>query len=138
MINRPGLPHVVLVWRSSARGAHLHSFIFNVANHTTHVHSNRTSVRTHHSRTLHTQALVQPATYTMSAQSNDQQMEGVQDTKGKGKAPQEVMEESEDSSDESAGEDQVRELYLLLAPMQIANQLATGCRTYAPHPSRRD
>lgn len=74
----------------------------------------------------------------MSAQSNDQQMEGVQDTKGKGKAPQEVMEESEDSSDESAGEDQVRELYLLLAPMQIANQLATGCRTYAPHPSRRD
>lgn len=43
----------------------------------------------------------------MSAQSNDQQMEGVQDTKGKGKAPQDVMEESEESSDESAGEDQV-------------------------------
>ncbi|KAJ4310792.1 Histone H2A.Z-specific chaperone CHZ1 [Neodidymelliopsis sp. IMI 364377] len=46
----------------------------------------------------------------MSAQSNDQQMEGVQDTKGKGKAPQQdVMEESEDSSDESAAEDQTAE-----------------------------
>ncbi|KAJ4341327.1 Histone H2A.Z-specific chaperone CHZ1 [Ascochyta clinopodiicola] len=45
----------------------------------------------------------------MSAQSNDQQMEGVQDTKGKGKAPQNVVEESEDSSDESAGEDQAAE-----------------------------
>ena len=44
----------------------------------------------------------------MSDQPEDQQMEGVQDTKGKGKAPQQdVMEESEDSSDESAGEDQV-------------------------------
>ncbi|KAJ4985801.1 histone chaperone domain chz [Stagonosporopsis vannaccii] len=44
----------------------------------------------------------------MSAQPQDQQMEGVQDTKGKGKAPQQdVMEESEDSSDESAGEDAV-------------------------------
>ena len=44
----------------------------------------------------------------MSAQPQDQQMEGVQDTKGKGKATQQdVMEESEDSSDESAGEDAV-------------------------------
>jgi hypothetical protein len=44
----------------------------------------------------------------MSAQPENQQMEGVEDTKGKGKAPQQdVMEESEDSSDESAGEDQV-------------------------------
>lgn len=44
----------------------------------------------------------------MSAQPENQQMEGVQDTKGKGKAPQQdVMEESEDSSDESAGEEQV-------------------------------
>lgn len=44
----------------------------------------------------------------MSAQPEDQQMEGVQDTKGKGKATQQdTMEESEDSSDESAGEDAV-------------------------------
>lgn len=36
-------------------------------------------------------------------------MEGVQDPKGKGKATQQdTMEESEDSSDESAGEDAVR------------------------------
>lgn len=35
-------------------------------------------------------------------------MEGVQDTKGKGKATQQdTMEDSEDSSDESAGEDAV-------------------------------
>ena len=45
----------------------------------------------------------------MPAQPEDQQMEGVQDTKGKGKATQQdTMEESEDSSDESAGEDAVR------------------------------
>ncbi|KAH6642716.1 histone H2A.Z-specific chaperone CHZ1 [Boeremia exigua] len=41
----------------------------------------------------------------MSAQQ-DQQMEGVQDNKGKGKAPQQDnLEESDDSSDESAGEE---------------------------------
>ncbi|KAF3050630.1 Histone H2A.Z-specific chaperone [Didymella keratinophila] len=46
----------------------------------------------------------------MSAQPEDQQMEGVQDTKGKGKATQQdTMEESEDSSDESAGEDTAAE-----------------------------
>jgi hypothetical protein len=46
----------------------------------------------------------------MSAQSDNQQMEGVQDTKGKGKAPeQHTMEESmdDDSSDESGAEEQV-------------------------------
>jgi hypothetical protein len=61
----------------------------------------------------------------MSAQSNEQQMEGVQDTKGKGKAPQQdVMEESEDSSDESAGEDQVC-LHSMRSPsyVQKANML---------------
>ncbi|KAJ8113838.1 hypothetical protein OPT61_g4133 [Boeremia exigua] len=46
----------------------------------------------------------------MSAQPQDQQMEGVQDIKGKGKAPQQdTMEESEDSSDESAGEEAAAE-----------------------------
>lgn len=44
----------------------------------------------------------------MSAQPQDQQMEGVQDIKGKGKATQQdVMEDSEESSDESAAEDAV-------------------------------
>ena len=46
---------------------------------------------------------------TMSAQREDQQMEGVQDTKGKGKATQQdVMDDSEESSDESAAEEAVR------------------------------
>ncbi|KAJ4335089.1 Histone H2A.Z-specific chaperone CHZ1 [Didymella glomerata] len=46
----------------------------------------------------------------MSAQPEDQQMEGVQNAKGKGKATQQdTMEEFEDSSDESAGEDAVPE-----------------------------
>jgi hypothetical protein len=52
----------------------------------------------------------------MSAQSDNQQMEGVQDpsveSKGKGKAPEgETMEESmdDDSSDESGVEDQAGE-----------------------------
>jgi hypothetical protein len=50
----------------------------------------------------------------MSAQPEDQQMEGVQNTKGKGKATQQdTMEESEDSSDESAGEDAVRAPFTL-------------------------
>ena len=45
----------------------------------------------------------------MSAQREDQQMEGVQDTKGKGKATQQdVMDDSEESSDESAAEEAVR------------------------------
>lgn len=70
----------------------------------------------------------------MSAQPEDQQMEGVQDTKGKGKAAQQdVMEESEDSSDESAGEDVVCSSPKLLISAQIANKLATGRRTY-DHP----
>jgi hypothetical protein len=44
----------------------------------------------------------------MSAQREDQQMEGVQDTKGKGKATQQdVMDDSEESSDESAAEEAV-------------------------------
>lgn len=54
----------------------------------------------------------------MSAQPDNQQMEGVQDpttdVKGKGKAQEgEVMEESmdDDSSDESGAEDQVRSIY---------------------------
>jgi hypothetical protein len=54
----------------------------------------------------------------MSAQSDNNQMEGVQDpaveNKGKGKAPEaDTMEESmdDDSSDESGVEDQVRSLY---------------------------
>lgn len=56
----------------------------------------------------------------MSAQSNDQQMEGVQDTKGKGKAPQQdVMEESEESSDESAGEDQVCSSHAMITQKHI-------------------
>ncbi|KAH7392840.1 histone chaperone domain CHZ-domain-containing protein [Pyrenochaeta sp. MPI-SDFR-AT-0127] len=51
----------------------------------------------------------------MSAQSDNQHMEGVQDpatdAKGKGKAPEaDVMEESEDSSDESGVEDQAGEV----------------------------
>jgi len=74
----------------------------------------------------------------MSAQSNDQQMEGVQDVKGKGKAPQNAVEESEESSDESAGEDQVRTSATLLTSTQIANEHTTGRRTYAPHLSWRD
>lgn len=57
----------------------------------------------------------------MSAQPEDQQMEGVQDTKGKGKAPQQdAMEESEDSSDESAGEEQVRPLYHVGYPKALS------------------
>jgi hypothetical protein len=52
----------------------------------------------------------------MSAQGDNVKMEGVQDpateSKGKGKAPQDTVEESmeEDSSDESGVEDQVRVL----------------------------
>jgi hypothetical protein len=66
----------------------------------------------------------------MSAQSNNQQMEGVQDVKGKGKAPeQDTMEESmdDDSSDESGAEDQVAipsRIQKLSA--QTANLIATG------------
>ncbi|KAF3002988.1 Histone H2A.Z-specific chaperone [Curvularia kusanoi] len=46
----------------------------------------------------------------MSAQREDQQMEGVQDTKGKGKATQQdVMDDSEESSDESAAEEAAAE-----------------------------
>lgn len=50
--------------------------------------------------------------HRMSAQSDNQHMEGVQDpatdVKGKGKASEaDVMEESDDSSDESGIEDQV-------------------------------
>lgn len=67
----------------------------------------------------------------MSAQPQDQQMEGVQDTKGKGKATQQdVMEESEDSSDESAGEEQVGAYPTTLVSGSKANNIATGRRTY--------
>jgi hypothetical protein len=70
---------------------------------------NRTRFQVFHpSRFLKTPTSKTP--HTMSAQSDNQQMEGVQDTKGKGKAPeQHTMEESmdDDSSDESGAEEQV-------------------------------
>lgn len=71
----------------------------------------------------------------MSAQPEDQQMEGVQDTKGKGKATQQnTMEESDDSSDESAGEEAVCLPSLPKTLMETANKPATGRRTYEyPH-----
>lgn len=70
----------------------------------------------------------------MSAQPEDQQMEGVQDptteSKGKGKAP-EAVEESmdDDSSDESGAEDQVCSAFSsLCSSAQIANSSALGWR----------
>jgi hypothetical protein len=66
----------------------------------------------------------------MSAQPDKQQMEGVQDTKGKGKAPeQDTMEESmdDDSSDESGAEEQVGNPPRVQYPLaQTANSIATG------------
>jgi hypothetical protein len=70
----------------------------------------------------------------MSAQSDNHQMEGVQDPategKGKGKAPEaDTMEESmdDDSSDESGVEDQVRSpCKALQAEAQIANLIPLG------------
>jgi hypothetical protein len=68
--------------------------------------------------------------HTMSAQSDNQQMEGVQDTKGKGKAPeQHTMEESmdDDSSDESGAEEQVAILSNTQhLSAQTANSVAPG------------
>ena len=68
----------------------------------------------------------------MSAQSDNQQMEGVQDTKGKGKAPeQNTMEESmdDDSSDESGAEEQVViPSHAQHLSAQTANSVALGRR----------
>lgn len=70
----------------------------------------------------------------MSAQPEDQQMEGVQETKGKGKATQrDAMEDSEDSSDESGGEEAVchtRVCYFCAT----ADKFAIGRRTYERSP----
>jgi hypothetical protein len=95
-------------------GAHLHFFDF-----TTTTTSDSPAAQSHTNpliriATSSQNNLTLSSTSNMSAQPENQQMEGVQDptteSKGKGKASDETMEESmdDDSSDESGAEDQVR------------------------------